>query len=81
MDNREAELILKLKEEKWEDWKKKYTEIQIKSEISKTMNKAQTDLNILAHDLDYIEWKIKASELYRIDFRDWLKPAVYIQEQ
>lgn len=76
----EAQRTLELKEEKDDSWKKKYTEVEIKSLITQEKQKMQSDANIIAFTLEKLDWKQKAVFSYITCVRDRLRPSVFLTQ-
>lgn len=72
VDDVEAQRTLVLKEETTEDWKKKYTEIQIKSIIWQETRDIVSNINKAKFEKEKIEWKINSLDKYITALRDQL---------
>lgn len=75
MKSDEAIRTLELKEEKTDDWKKKYTESQIESIINQELQEFKTRINVAKFEKDKIEGKIDALDKYITALRDKLNTA------
>lgn len=72
VDDIEAQRTLLLKEETTEDWKKKYTEIQIKSIIWQETRDIVSNINKAKFEKEKIEGKINSLDKYITALRDQL---------
>lgn len=72
----EAIRTLALKEEKGDDGKKKYTEVQIDSIIYQETATLQTDINVAKFEKEKLEWKIDSLDKYITALRDKINTSI-----